>query len=709
MKRFFTNTAVKFLAFCLAALFSVGAVMLAFCAVNFADQGCVPGQRYEDSAAYRSILSGYIISAANLYRMQGEDLETSGLSFVDQQERQARREELEQDLAGKVSNFRFEIRTADGKARLYSNLLEGESFESLNIAPQYATVQDETISLLFSNGFSDYFRMGSDHLFRSDVYYDDYDSYYSVIYGSEYSAMDSAVSYAVRENGSSVYESLDSSSADAYVLCWGVRPDYPVDDALLRMNNWYFSMQNSMPGYICAAVLCALLALAMLVFVCWGAGRRRHVDGVVLRVFDRIPYEVVLAVLCIAGVLGLPFVEEATFAEETSARIFAVGAYLSYLCVLAEVCIVTTAVRLKARAFWRHTLLGRLAGLCSRFTRLCSDMVNHVDLTWKFVLAYVAYEFVSLVLFLPSNTPGVFFLLAIVNFFVLLWGCRWSVKFGTVRDGAAELARGNLEYRIETRHLPAALKDHAGDLNRISDGMAAALEEQMKSERLKSELITNVSHDIKTPLTSIINYVDLIKAEPVDNPKVQEYIAVLDRQSARLKKLTCDLVDASKASSGAMPVHLEDVDVCELLQQAVGEYSERLCAGQLTPVFALPEESVLIRADGALLWRVIDNLLSNICKYALPGTRVYISMERSGEQMTVQVKNVSRAPLNIPADELMERFVRGDSSRNSEGSGLGLSIAQSLTELMGGTFQLEIDGDLFKAKLDFPVILRPHG
>lgn len=306
MKRFFTNTAVKFLAFCLAALFSVGAVMLAFCAVNFADQGCVPGQRYEDSAAYRSILSGYIISAANLYRMQGEDLETSGLSFVDQQERQARREELEQDLAGKVSNFRFEIRTADGKARLYSNLLEGESFESLNIAPQYATVQDETISLLFSNGFSDYFRMGSDHLFRSDVYYDDYDSYYSVIYGSEYSAMDSAVSYAVRENGSSVYESLDSSSADAYVLCWGVRPDYPVDDALLRMNNWYFSMQNSMPGYICAAVLCALLALTMLVFVCWGAGRRRHVDGVVLRVFDRIPYEVVLAVLCIAGVLGLP-------------------------------------------------------------------------------------------------------------------------------------------------------------------------------------------------------------------------------------------------------------------------------------------------------------------------------------------------------------------------------------------------------------------
>ena len=210
-------------------------------------------------------------------------------------------------------------------------------------------------------------------------------------------------------------------------------------------------------------------------------------------------------------------------------------------------------------------------------------------------------------------------------------------------------------------------------------------------------------------MTSIINYVDLIKAEPVDNPKVQEYIAVLDRQSARLKKLTCDLVDASKASSGAMPVHLEDVDVCELLQQAVGEYSERLGAGQLTPVFDLPEEPVLIRADGALLWRVIDNLLSNICKYALPGTRLYISMERSGEQMTVQMKNVSRAPLNIPADELMERFVRGDSSRNSEGSGLGLSIAQSLTELMGGAFRLEIDGDLFKAKLDFPVILRPHG
>ena len=708
MKRFYTNAVVKFLAFCLTALFSVGAVMLAFGAVNFAEQGCVPGQRYEDSAAYRSIMSGYIISAANLYRMQGEDLENSGLSFVDQQERQASREELEQGLTGKASNFRFEIRTADGKARLYSNFQDEESFDSLNITPQYATVQDGTISVLFANGFSDYFRMGVDHLFRSDSYYDAYDSYYSVVYGGEYSGMDSASTYAFWDDGGA-YEALDSSSAEAYVLCWGVRPDYPVEDALLRMNHWYFSMQSSMPGYICAAVLCALLAVTMLAFVCRGAGRRAQVDGVVLRVFDRIPYEAVLAVLCIAGVLGLPLLEEASFAEETSTRIFAVGAYLSYLCVLAEVCIVTTAVRLKARAFWRHTLLGRLAGLCSRFTRLCSDMVNHVDLTWKCVLAYVAYEFVSLVLFLPSNTPGVFFLLAIVNFFVLLWGCRWSVKFGTVRDGAAELARGNLEYRIDTRHLPAALKDHAGDLNRISEGMAAALEEQMKSERLKSELITNVSHDIKTPLTSIINYVDLIKAEPVDNPKVQEYIAVLDRQSARLKKLTCDLVDASKASSGAMPVHLEDVDVCELLQQAVGEYSERLGAGQLTPVFDLPEEPVLIRADGALLWRVIDNLLSNICKYALPGTRLYISMERSGEQMTVQMKNVSRAPLNIPADELMERFVRGDSSRNSEGSGLGLSIAQSLTELMGGAFRLEIDGDLFKAKLDFPVILRPHG
>ena len=188
----------------------------------------------------------------------------------------------------------------------------------------------------------------------------------------------------------------------------------------------------------------------------------------------------------------------------------------------------------------------------------------------------------------------------------------------------------------------------------------------------------------------------------MDNPKVQEYIAVLDRQSARLKKLTCDLVDASKASSGAMPVHLEDVDVCELLQQAVGEYSERLGAGQLTPVFDLPEEPVLIRADGALLWRVIDNLLSNICKYAMPGTRVNLTTEREGDPARMVVRNLTRYPLNISADELTERFVRGDESRPTEGSGLGLSIARSLTELQGGTFELAADGDLFKATVTMP-------
>ena len=202
---------------------------------------------------------------------------------------------------------------------------------------------------------------------------------------------------------------------------------------------------------------------------------------------------------------------------------------------------------------------------------------------------------------------------------------------------------------------------------------------------------------------------DLIKAEHIDNPKVQEYIAVLDRQSARLKKLTNDLVDASKASSGTMQVHLEDVDACELLQQATGEYSERLAANKLTPVFSLPDQPVCIRADGALLWRVIDNLLSNICKYALPGTRVYMNAESDGARLTVSIKNISKAALNIPPDELMERFVRGDSSRNSEGSGLGLSIARSLTELMGGTFDLEIDGDLFKARFTFPVIVKLHG
>ena len=224
----------------------------------------------------------------------------------------------------------------------------------------------------------------------------------------------------------------------------------------------------------------------------------------------------------------------------------------------------------------------------------------------------------------------------------------------------------------------------------------------MKSERFKAELITNVSHDLKTPLTSIINYVNLLKSTQQTDPKAQEYIEVLDRKSQRLKKLTEDLVEASKASTGALSVNRERIGMSQLLSQALGEYEEKLEERRLTVVCTEPEGESYVYADGRHLWRVIDNLLGNCAKYALEGTRIYIELIRGKGSVTLAIKNVSREALNIPAERLMERFVRGDTSRTTEGSGLGLSIARSLTELQGGTFELAVDGDLFKAVVTLP-------
>ena len=228
-----------------------------------------------------------------------------------------------------------------------------------------------------------------------------------------------------------------------------------------------------------------------------------------------------------------------------------------------------------------------------------------------------------------------------------------------------------------------------------------AAREQSKSERMRSELITNVSHDIKTPLTSIINYVDLLQM-PHTPEQEEEWLAVLNRQSGRLKKLIEDLIEMSKAASGSLPVDIVELDAGEAVNQALGEFADKLAAAELTPVFHAPENPVFMRADGRLVWRAMSNLLSNAVKYALPETRLYIDISRVEGNVLISMKNISREPLNISAEELMERFVRGDTSRNTEGSGLGLNIAKNLMELQKGQLQLLVDGDLFKATLIFP-------
>ena len=285
---------------------------------------------------------------------------------------------------------------------------------------------------------------------------------------------------------------------------------------------------------------------------------------------------------------------------------------------------------------------------------------------------------------------------------LLVFVAWWTLHYVRLREGTKTIAKGDLEYQIDTRRMPHDLRLQAEDLNNISAGLSSAVDEKMKSERFKAELITNESHDLKTPLTSIINYVNLLKSTEQTDPKAVEYIEVLDRKSQRLKKLTEDLVEASKASTGVLAVTREKIGMSQLIDQALGEWKEKLTDRRLTLVTALPEGEAWVYADGRHLWRVIDNLLSNCAKYAMEGTRVYLDLERGKGQVVLSVKNISRDPLNVPADRLMERFVRGEESRSTEGSGLGLSIARSLTELQGGTFSLAVDGDLFKAIVTLP-------
>ena len=332
------------------------------------------------------------------------------------------------------------------------------------------------------------------------------------------------------------------------------------------------------------------------------------------------------------------------------------------------------------------------------------ETVQKLPLFWQAGLLFVGFGFLELLCLLGvwNNGAGMALLWLLLKVVELIFFIRLVLQLIHLQAGGQKLTQGDLNYQLPLEKLHGPFRAHGEALNNVRQGIQHAVEEQMKSERMKTELITNVSHDIKTPLTAIVSYVDLLKQEPMPNEKAKEYLDVLDRQSARLKKLTEDLVEASKATTGNLTVDLQPTDVNVFLGQTTGEYEERLAAKQLALCLTPAEGTPRISADGRLLWRVFENLFSNIQKYAQPGTRVYLTCQATDEQVTITFRNISAEPLNISADELMERFVRGDASRNTEGSGLGLSIARSLTQLQHGTFALAVDGDLFKAILTFP-------
>ena len=509
----------------------------------------------------------------------------------------------------------------------------------------------------------------------------------------------------------------------------------------------------------------SLLVFALLaVYLCCAAGRKPGTDVVRAGGLNRVPLDL-YAFLVILGVgcIGVVFVEEADYLLELERTLaLTIVGYGGYCCALMIVgfCFAFAAqVKTPEYFWWRNSLCGRFFflfilacrwcwkqwlrvwhwlpkavrwvwNLAARIFRACWKLVlwtwnlvmgilgtvwgfvarwgkacgrwigrmyGMLPLVWQWLVAIPLLFFLLLINIGSASPAGILLRMGIV----LLATVYLASAFGTLLAGARRMCDGDMGTKVDDKMLVGCFREFADSLNGLSDAALVAAREQLKSERMRTELITNVSHDIKTPLTSIINYVDLLQY-PHTPEQEKEYLAVLSRQSARMKKLIDDLMEMSKAASGSLPVEITQVDAGEAINQALGEFADKLAAADLTPVFRQPEEPILMMADGRLAWRAMSNLLSNAVKYALPGTRLYIDLSRAGSSVMISMKNISREQLNVSADELMERFVRGDTSRNTEGSGLGLNIAKSLMELQKGQLQLLVDGDLFKATLIFP-------
>lgn len=482
-----------------------------------------------------------------------------------------------------------------------------------------------------------------------------------------------------------------------------------------------FGADSTVNVAVCLAGLAA--SICLLVFLLSAAGRHPGEDGVREGAIDRVPFDLFTffvglleAVMLLLLLTALPTVGGSMF---SASAVLIIAVYIPAMLLLIGYAM-SLAVRIKAGTVFRHTLVwiclravGQSLRWLFRRTRAALQAIPPVRRAFVLLLVLLALNLSVGYALMVGGYAGIFLLLVLLELMVLgACALRYALGLRRLQDGAAHLAKGEFEYRVSTAGLPDDCRVSAENLNRIGQGLADAVEQRMKSEHFRTELITNVSHDIKTPLTSIVNYVELIRQLSPTDETLCTYIDVLDRQSTRLKKLIDDLLEASKASSGVLNVIPAPCEVGVLLEQVQGEYAERLHAHDLNLIVQTPDKTLTVLADGRHLGRIFDNLMNNIIKYAQPGTRVYLDARAgldpaapggSRPVAVITFRNVSAEPLNIPAEELLERFVRGDASRHTEGSGLGLAIVQSLTELQGGSLQLAIDGDLFKVRLTFPL------
>lgn len=480
--------------------------------------------------------------------------------------------------------------------------------------------------------------------------------------------------------------------------------DYAIDGTNAIMTDktgfkeFAYKNRNSMMVY---GFIAGITALGCFVFLLCSAAHRSGTEDCVLLRQDKMPYDLYLTAAILLGTGLCAMLVECVAYELNTVKAVAAALIMACLAGVFMALCMTTAARIKTGTLFKNTLIYRL---CTGVGMGASSMLSSISGAWRFSLAFAGYLLINALLSYRFFTRGGFFtflILLAINGGALYLLLNMIRQMRTLSAAGQAMANGDLGYCVDTSDMKREFREHGENLNSIGRGMAIAVNERMKSERFKTELITNVSHDLKTPLTSIVTYIDLLQKEDIQDEKAKEYINTIARQSKKLKKLTEDLIDASKASSGALNVNMERVNISELLRQSSAEYGERMEAVNITPVVNMPEEDIYVRADGRLLWRVVENLLQNICKHGMPGTRAYLEARTENGRAVVSFKNISQQQLNIPVEELLERFVQGDESRSRGGSGLGLSIAESLTELMKGKLKLSLDGDLFKVELWF--------
>ena len=460
-----------------------------------------------------------------------------------------------------------------------------------------------------------------------------------------------------------------------------------------------FKGHENLPVYLIP--LSAISIIIMIVYLIWATGHEKGKEGIQLNSIDKISYEIISIVIMFVIGMMMSFAVasiESQIPQRILMSVFLLCYLIGYACL--AVWVSTTIRRLKAKQFIRSFLTYKVCRWIKvTIEKIFRKVTDKENANRKITIMYWGFVVISILLACTMwSGIGLLILIAfwIWAYYKLL---QYNKKVQKINEALRNIYEGNPNVKLNEEELEGTLKIMAKYINDIAGGFTNAIEQSLKSERLKTELITNVSHDIKTPLTSIINYVDLLKKEDINNPQIEQYIAVLDKKSQRLKKLIEDLVEASKVSSGNVKLNMEVINLKELLNQSIGEFEDKLDKKNLKIEMDLPNENVLIKADNRYLYRVIENVFSNISKYALEGSRVYIKLEKQKEEVYLEFKNISKDKLNISAEELMQRFVRGDKSRYTEGSGLGLSIAESLTELQGGKFKIDIDGDLFKVEI----------